>query len=697
MVAVYFVYGLAFFTLGVSLLISNRRTSAFRFAAAATSLAFFGLLHGAHEWLEMFQRIAGVGDAPPFWQEILRIALLAISFTFLLVFALALLGDEQGRRKRATLGVAAVLILCTVTVVATVLVYDADARTAAALSDVLMRYLIGIPAALLAAWAFMAQQRIFRDSDMPQFGANLVWCAAALVLYGSVGQLFVRPTPLPFSPVLNSANFLDWFGIPVQLFRAVLAVILTFFMLRVLGVFEAEERRRLSQSNQARLAAQAAALETEEQTSLKLQVVNHELKLAMQKLSLLVDITNTLQSSSPWPEPLHSALEQIVNALAFAKAGLILLPASDDRGTQIATDFGYVQADGSEAGFAEREAAAALGEECLSDGLLRCAHADGSVLRLTLEAALRQQECLHHESPTVQVALPLLSANRTIGGLVLTNDSLSPSLLSSADLSLMVGIAQELGLSIENALLHRQAVDREHMLGELLAQVVSAQEGERKRIARELHDATGQSLTAIGLGLRGIQARLEKVDCSDGIPSLLSQLDEVLSYRNSALRELHTIIADLRPPQLDELGLVAALQWYAKSFEQQWGIPVHFTASGTARPLPADYSTVLFRITQEALRNIAKHAGASQVELALVQTDQVAHLMIRDDGRGFDPALSSESGESESGWGLIGMKERVSLVGGRLDLVTSPGGGTEISIRIPLLPAGAPAPAHSHT
>ncbi len=133
----------------------------------------------------------------------------------------------------------------------------------------------------------------------------------------------------------------------------------------------------------------------------------------------------------------------------------------------------------------------------------------------------------------------------------------------------MLGIAQQLGLSLENALLHDEAQQREKVLGELLRQVVGAQEAERQRIARELHDATGQSLTAVALGLRGLESRLAQESCGEITPALLNQLRELQSFSTNALGELHRIISDLRPPQLDDLGLVAALRWYANAYSQR--------------------------------------------------------------------------------------------------------------------------------
>src|SRR5690606_21116724 len=109
---------------------------------------------------------------------------------------------------------------------------------AIAAGDVLARYLLAIPGALLGGWALMVQQRTFRLAGMPQFGQDLVWCASAFILYGAVGQLFVRPSPLSSSQVFNSALFLSWFGIPVQLFRGAMAGVLAFFMVRALRAFE---------------------------------------------------------------------------------------------------------------------------------------------------------------------------------------------------------------------------------------------------------------------------------------------------------------------------------------------------------------------------------------------------------------------------------------------------------------------------
>ena len=208
----------------------------------------------------------------------------------------------------------------------------------------------------------------------------------------------------------------------------------------------------------------------------------------------------------------------------------------------------------------------------------------------------------------------------------------------------MLGIAQQLALPTENARLRHQAQDREKMLADLLRQTVGAQEAERQRIARELHDATGQSLTAIALGLRGVESMLPADPPVDS-----AQIKELRSFSTIALGELRQIISDLRPSQLDDLGLVAALQWYVQEFETRRSINTEFIVEGSGIRLPTEYETVLFRITQEALTNVAKHAQATTVTVTLQFSAAQICLTVEDDGRGFDPDQAPVSGEPQ-GW-----------------------------------------------
>ena len=280
----------------------------------------------------------------------------------------------------------------------------------------------------------------------------------------------------------------------------------------------------------------------------------------------------------------------------------------------------------------------------------------------------------------IMIGLPLTIQQRVIGSIVLTSLKTEAKSLTSDELKLMIGIARQLGLSIENAHLYQEAQKREKILGELLQQVVGAQEAERQRIARELHDATGQSLTAIALGLRGIEAMV-----ANESPVDIKQIRELKLFGTNALGELRQLIADLRPPQLDDLGLVAALEWYIQAFEKRSSIQTDFVVKGKQVRLPSEYETVLFRITQEALTNIAKHANASHTIVKLEMYPREIQLTIKDDGIGFDPEkILNEEGE-RTGWGLLGIQERTLLLGGQYKIDAAPGRGMQIRINIPLI------------
>jgi signal transduction histidine kinase len=679
-VAVFFVYGLAFFSMGLALALATRRTSEFRFAQAIRPLALFGVLHGVHEWIEMFQKIGTLtsGYVPGTLDETVRLTILVVSFLMLLLFGMQLLSPEGIERRRAYLVSLAMAGLWGGSVLVAALAFHPAPDELTAQADVLARYGLGIPGALLGAWALMTQQRTFREHGMPQFGRDLVWCATTLLLYGVIGQIFVRQTTLVPSTIINSTAFLLWFGIPVQLFRGVMATILAFYMVRALNAFELESRRRLEEANYARLTAQAAALEAERRTSHEMERLNQELRLTARELSLLLDLSNLLAVSMSLSERLHNALERIVRSLDFPDAGMILLARRETRSIQVRASTGF-SADESDEKGEQYVAALDLGEQCVTSAAAMGRRLDGQVVALSSDEAAWQEQ--PPANPLLMVSLPLTARKRVIGGLVLGRAQASSldKVLALGEFKLMLGMAQQLGLSIENALLYQEAQERESTLAELLHQVVGAQETERQRIARELHDDTGQSLTAIALGLRGVEAILPSN------PAVaIEQVKELKSFSTNALGELRRIISDLRPSQLDDLGLVAALQWYFQEFERRRAIHIDFIVEGGRSRLPAEYETVLFRIAQEALTNIAKHAQASQATVKLQVYPAQIDLSIEDNGQGFNPAEVLRQ-DAPHGWGLLGIQERSSLLGGHYAIDSAPGRGTRIRVSIPLI------------
>ena len=201
------------------------------------------------------------------------------------------------------------------------------------------------------------------------------------------------------------------------------------------------------------------------------------------------------------------------------------------------------------------------------------------------------------------------------------------------------------------------------------------QEDERRRLARELHDGLGQNLTALKHRLAQLAPAL------DG--EAREQLEAAISLCAETLEDTRHLSRLLRPPILDDLGLVSALRWLARSQAESAGIDVTAEIVEPLPPLDSDLQTLLFRVAQEALTNVARHSGARSALLRLVARDGTLRLQVADDGRGCDPAVASRSGGS----GLGGMRERLRLYDGRLELHSVPGEGMRLRVVVPVASA----------
>jgi len=230
----------------------------------------------------------------------------------------------------------------------------------------------------------------------------------------------------------------------------------------------------------------------------------------------------------------------------------------------------------------------------------------------------------------------------------------------------------------------REAERREALRAELYRRVVGAQEAERQRIARELHDETGQSLTALGMGLRAAERSLTTDPDKAG-----QRLRELEGLVDRSLNELQRLLADLRPSHLDDLGLPAALRWYAGEVQSRTPLKIMVEVFGEPRALPAAVNTALFRIAQEALTNVVRHAEAATVRVRLRFGEESIDLQVEDDGRGFD---ARPIPDGMPAWGLVGIQERATLLGGTARIRSRPGEGTRVEVAIPYL--GEPQVSH---
>jgi signal transduction histidine kinase len=395
------------------------------------------------------------------------------------------------------------------------LVYKLDDPAWAQAADVLARYILGVPGAALACWALWKQRSIFRKRGMERFVQGLTLAALALALYGVVGQVFTGESVVFPSTVLNAALFRRVTSFPVQLFRAAMATLLAFAMIRVLRALEVENEQRLESAERAKLEAERRSR--------------------------------------------------------------------------------------------------------------------GELARLNAE---------------------LQAANE------------------------------------ETARLLREVQRRDALRGELLQRITTAQENERKRIARELHDGPCQTLSGLALGLRGT-VRLVPGECG----SAIQRLTELETMATASLGELRHLINNLRPPQLDDMGLVAALRWQIATMSKRDALHARLEVLGEPYALPPEVETTLFRITQEALTNVVKHAQTDRAWVTLDFRDGPT-LTVRDEGVGFNLAAVFQVSEPRMAWGLVGMRERAHLVNATLTLRSAPGQGTTLTVRLHL--TNAPEANHAN-
>jgi two-component system, NarL family, sensor histidine kinase DevS len=259
--------------------------------------------------------------------------------------------------------------------------------------------------------------------------------------------------------------------------------------------------------------------------------------------------------------------------------------------------------------------------------------------------------------------VPLAAQGRPLGVVIVHDKAGANPAFTDDDLRLVEG----LGARAATAVSLSQRVSRD-----VLGRVVAAQEHERRRLARELHDETGQALTSILLGLKSLE---QAVSGEEGLAAIASVRELVVS----TLQDVRRLAVELRPSALDDFGLVPAVERLVHTFGEQTEIRVDLQTNLGEERLPAEAETTIYRIVQEALTNILKHAQATHVSVLLTKRDGLVAAVVEDDGRGFDPEAVGDEG-----LGLVGMRERLGLVGGRLRIESAGGSGTSLVAEVPL-------------
>jgi signal transduction histidine kinase len=470
---VFFIYGLAFFGLGMALAIESGRLPALAEARVLGPLAIFGLLHGIHEWLEAYLLQAeAYGAALPGWLPWFRLLLLVSSFLFLIVFDIQVFRLHTRPLKTMDFLLLSILGIYFLVILGSAVIAIRNANVAwFDLLNVLSRYLLAVPGAILAAFALRLQAIGSTGQERHHLITHLTIAAVGFFIYG-LAQFLVPKINIFPAHSINATSFSTWAGFPIQVVRAGMAAMITMGLVRATQLAE-RDRQRLAAS------VQKAHLET-----------------------------------------------------------------------------------------------------------------------------LEQRDALRHE---------------------------------------------------------------------LLFHTVEAQEEERSRIARELHDETAQVLTAFSLDLATLRTSIPNRSDAMQVVDRLQALCKEMS------QGLYRLVHDLRPAQLDDLGLIPAIQYLKDSYASQ-GLDVIVEVQGQSRRLDAIVETVLFRVVQEALNNVLRHAQTRQARvLVQFQTREVI-LKVVDSGFGFNP---EQPLTPPHGWGLAGMRERVDLIAGQLNIISAQGKGTTVEVIVP--------------
>lgn len=384
------------------------------------------------------------------------------------------------------------------------------------------------------------------------------------------------------------------------------------------------------------------------------------------RLAALTDVASTVSRSLDLDITLNRALDKVM-ALLRAEAGGILLFHDRSRTLSYRVHRGLSE-----------EFVRKIGRLKLGEGIAgKAAELRKTIISEDISKDPRVAQPLpDFEEFKGFMSIPLVARGRLLG--VMNIATRGERGFPPEAVSLVSSISDQVAVAIENAQLYEALKRKEKARGELLRKIILIQEEERKRIARGLHDEISQSLTGLAFNLEAVLATLPEDSAETR-----ARLEEIKTLSIKMLEEIHRVIYQLRPSLLDDLGLVAAVEWLADNYLEEAGIEVFFETTGTERTPAPEAQIALFRITQEAITNIVRHSNAESVSIAVEFKKRSVAIHIEDDGKGFNVDEILGSRETDRGLGLLGMKERAELVEGRLSIDSQPGRGTRIDVEIP--------------
>ncbi len=406
-----------------------------------------------------------------------------------------------------------------------------------------------------------------------------------------------------------------------------------------------------------------AMIESLSRSRAELEASNDQLRRRNRELAALFELAQMANRYTTTGRIMEYGLEQVL-AISGAEAGMmVLLNSSAERVVSAHRNMPPELLDTTSAA------------SPLTDLITQVTTTGEPVLIMDMVAAPAQLAAVCRAAGySSYVCLPIGTRSKVLG--VLNVLCTGRACLDAERHTLLMTVCSQLGIAIENSRLWEELQHKERVRAQLLSKVVSAQEEERRRISRELHDETGQSLTSL-------LVQLKVLERTGDIETMRQRVRDLRDLTAQTLEEVRRLSLDLRPAALDDLGLVAALDWFVSEYSRKVGIRTDFQAQDMDDVrLPHEAEATVYRVVQEALSNIARHSRATQVWVEIRREGELVEVCVRDNGQGFNLEETLQS--TGRGLGLLGMQERMALIGGTLRLTSSAGEGTRVYAQVKL-------------
>jgi len=635
-----FVYGLASFTLGLGIALQSRESrkrSRLAVAGHLGWLAGYGITHAFNEWGNVFIPMQATYLSPGTITLLRGVQIGLLALSYLLLFQFGILTAAVPSPWRWLLRLLPLIMIVIWLIVFLSGGVGADALRLAR-AEVWTRRLLAFPGALLAGWGMLRQAETVETFPLHRIARHFRLAAVLLGVYAVLAGLVVPAEDVLAAQWPGPLTVVDFLGIPIPVLRSIAALGIAVSIILGLGVFEVETTRQLEDAKRQRLeAAQRArfALDTIANT------VSRRMELGKLLDAALATVIEVTQSTSGWVMLTENGGDRLWLRAVWGPAGR---PSP--------------------------------GVSCTYRAGCVCAR----VHREDLVVSAPGDACPLWRAGTLPfgfTGVPLQCGDRVVGILCVAPPTGRG--FNAEDLGLLTSIGRQIGLAVENARLLEELQRKEEVRSHLLKQVLTIQEEERRRLALELHDDTGQQLSAVVVELGAARSVLGR-DAAQAAEIL----DEAREIAAKALRGLRKMIVGLRPASLDDLGLVPAICQLADDIGQRASVEIRVDGGALTRRLAPEVEIALFRIVQEGLNNIARHAAASRATLRFELADDEVCAVLEDDGVGFDPSKVVRHPYGLSGLGLPGMQERANLLGGEVTIRSALGEGTRIAIRLPL-------------